>query len=271
MSDNPGSTDQGGQAGAGAGTPAGSWHDGIPDADLRGYVQTKGFKDPASLAESYRNLEKLQGVPQDRLLKLPEKSDDPAWEQIHARLGRPEKPEGYEFKVEGDEAFAKRMSEAMFKAGVPKSAAKALEGEWNGYVADLIKQDEEARKQADQVEMNALRTKWGGDFDANSEMARRAGREFGLGEAEFKAIESAMGAGKFLELFQRIGAKLGEPKSFDGGAGGGGNTFGMTREAAQSRIRALSADSEWTAKYLSGNVEAKDEMTRLQKIAAGEA
>jgi len=59
----------GGQPGAGG--AGGEWYAGIADEGLRGYVQTKGFKDPGALAESYRNLEKLQGVPQERLLKLP--------------------------------------------------------------------------------------------------------------------------------------------------------------------------------------------------------
>ena len=261
----------GGQPGAGG--AGGEWYAGIADEGLRGYVQTKGFKDPGALAESYRNLEKLQGVPQERLLKLPEKADDPAWADVHARLGRPEKPEGYELKFDGDDAFAKRMAEAMHKAGIPKAAAGTLNEEWNKYVTELIQQDEQARTQKDAAELTELKssTKWGAKFDENAELARRAGREFGLSEDEFKAISASMGSGKTLELFHRIGAKLGEAAPFNPAGGGGGGGFGLSAEGAKARIQSLMGDNDWTAKYLNGGAAEKDEMTRLQKIAAGEA
>lgn len=271
MTDTNGSA-AGGQPGAGgAGEGAGGeWYAGIADEGLRGYVQTKGFKDVGSLAESYRNFEKLQGVPQEQLLKLPGKEDDPAWDGIWNKLGRPETPDGYELKFEGDDAFAKTMAETMHKAGIPKSAAAQLNEQWNGYVSELIQQDEAAKQQKDAAELQALRTKWGGDFDKNTELGRRAGREFGLSEEQFKAISSSLGSGATLELFAKIGGKLGEAAGFDGGSGGGsGNGFGMTADGAKTRIEALRNDQAWVTKYLNGDVSAKEEMTRLQQIAAG--
>lgn len=268
MTDTPGSGQQPGNP-APAGGNAGEWYAGIADADLRGYVQTKGFKDPAALADSYRNLEKLQGVPQDRLLKLPEKSDDPAWDQVHARLGRPEKPDGYELKFEGDDAFAKSAAETMHKLGVSKAQAQGLNQFWNGHVEALIKADEQARQQADAAAISELKTKWGGDYDKNVELGRRAGREFGLSEQQFKAIEASLGAGDTLKLFQAIGAKLAEPAGFDPAGAGGGTGFGMTADQAKARINALKGDRDWTAKYLGGGASERAEMERLQKIAAG--
>ena len=50
------------------------WTSGLTD-EMRGYVQNKGFKAPQDVVESYRNFEKLHGVPQDRILKLPENLD----------------------------------------------------------------------------------------------------------------------------------------------------------------------------------------------------
>lgn len=255
-------------AGEGSDQP---WYAGIQDEGLRTYAQTKGFKDPGAVLESYRNFEKLQGVPQDRLLKLPERSDDPAWSDIHRRLGAPEKPEGYELKFEGDAEFATRMAAAMHKAGIPKSAAGALNAEWNSYVTDLIAKDEQARKEKDAAELTELRGKWGAKYDENVELGRRAGREFGLSQEEFDAISGAMGSGKTLELFNRIGSKIGEAAPFNPAQGGGGNSFGLSPDAARARITALSGDKDWTSKYLAGDVVAREEMTRLQKIAAGEA
>lgn len=248
---------------------AGNWVEGIADADLRGYVQQKQFADPSALAQSYRNLEKLQGVPADRLLKLPEKDDDPAWGDVHARLGRPAKPEDYGFKVEGDDAFAKRMAATMHKHGITAAQAKALEAENNTWIKEVIEADTQARQQKDAAEIQGLRTKWAGDYDKNVELGRRAGREFGLSEQEFKDIEASLGAGKTIELFAKIGAKLAEPSGFDPAGSGGGSGFGMTADQARTRIKTLQGDQAWTAKYLQGDAGAREEMDRLHRVAAG--
>src|SRR4051812_7514574 len=67
------------------------WTAGLNEA-TRGFVENRGFKDPQTLADSYVNLEKLMGVPKDRLLQVPEKDDDAeGWGKVYNRLGRPEK------------------------------------------------------------------------------------------------------------------------------------------------------------------------------------
>ena len=98
---------------------------------------------------------------------------------------------------------------------------------------------------------------------------RRAGKEFGLSEDEFQQISGALGSGKTLELFQRIGSKLGEARPFDPSGSGGNSGFGMTPEAARGRIEALTKDKDWSSKYLGGGASEREEMERLQKIAAG--
>lgn len=266
MSDNNGSAN-GGQPGAnGAG---GEWYAGIADEGLRGYVQTKGFKDVGVLADSYRNLEKLVGVPQDRLVRLPDKSDAPEWDDVYSRLGRPDKPEGYELNFDGDAAFASRMATKMHALGISKSAAQGLNAEWNTYVGELIEADTREKQQKDATDMQALKTEWGNDYAKHEELARRAGREFGLAEAEFQAISSALGSSKTLKLFQSIGAKMAEPGAFDPGQSRA-SSFGLTPDAAKAQINVLMGDKDWTAKYLGGDKAAAAEMTRLQQIAAGQ-
>lgn len=266
-----GSAPVAGNPAPGAGGEGQPWYSGIPDEGLRGYIETKGFKDPGALAESYRNFEKLQGVPQDRILKLPEKADDPGWAGIYSRLGRPEKADGYELKFDGDPAFAQKFQGVFHEANLSKSQAGKLNEAWNSYVNDVIKQDEDARKTKDAAELTELRTKWGATYDANVEAGRRAGREFGLSEEQFTAISGALGSGKTLELFQSIGAKLGEASPFNPASGGSASGFGMTPDQAKGRINMLTGDKDWTGRYLNGGAIEKEEMTRLQKIAAGEA
>lgn len=271
MTDQPGSAPAGNPAPAAGVNNGGNWLDGITDPDLKGYVTTKGFKDPAAVAEAYRNFEKLQGVPQERVLKLPEKADDPLWDSIYSRLGRPEKADGYELKFEGDDAFAKAAAESMHKLGLTKSQAGGLNEFWNKHVENLIATDKAAREQRDAAELTELKTKWGGDYEKHVEQGRRAGREFGLSEQEFQSISAALGSGKTLELFQKIGAKVGEAAPFNPAGSGGGSGFGMTKESAAARIKALSGDKGWTGRYLAGGAAEREEMGRLQQIASGSA
>jgi hypothetical protein len=259
-------------AGGESGTGDQPWYGTIADDGLRGYAQTKGFKDPAAVLESYRNFEKLQGVPQDRLLKLPEKDDDPAWGDIYGKLGRPSDPTGYQLQFEGDSALADRFAKTFHEAGISKSQAARLNTEWNAYVQELIEGDERERAQRSGAELAELRGKWGAKFDENAELGRRAAREFGVAEDDFKQLEAALGTAKSLELFQRIGSRLGEAKSFDAGAGGGAsNGFSMTPEQARARMEELRRDADWTAAYLNGDAAKKAEADRLHRIMAGEA
>lgn len=261
-----------GSAPAGNPPPAGEWYAGIADEGVRGFAQTKGWKYVGAVVDGYRNLEKLVGLPQERLARIPERSDDEqGWGQLYGRLGRPEKPDGYELKFEGDDAFAKSAAETMHKLGVSKGQAQGLNEFWNGHVAKLIADDKAAREQADAADITTLKSTWGADYDKHVEQGRRAGREFGLSEQEFAQVQASLGTKKTLELFQKIGAKLGEASPFNPQGGNGGNGFGMTREGAQARIKSLMDDKDWTAKYLNGGAAEREEMGRLQQIASGSA
>src|SRR5690242_20907106 len=49
--------------------------------------------------ESYQNLEKMRGVPAERLLTLPDdKSDEATRNAFYEKLGRPKEAAGYEFE-----------------------------------------------------------------------------------------------------------------------------------------------------------------------------
>lgn len=274
MSDNNGSANAGNPApgaGDGGGT-GGAWFDSIPDAELKGFAQTKGWKDPASVVDGYRNLERLIGAPKERVLKLPEKPDDPGWNDVYARLGRPDKPEAYELPVpegHGDPEFAKGIAEVMHKHGVPKGAAQALAQFNNDYVSKLVESHQREQEQKSAADLSQLKTEWGAKFDENAELSKRAAREFGVSEDQAKAIEGALGTAGMLKLFNSIGSKLAEPKAFEAGGGDGGSGFGLTPEAARSRIGQLRNDRDWAAKYLAGDVNARQEMERLSRIAAG--
>src|SRR5579872_1368236 len=97
-------------AGGGTGDP---WFKGV-DADLQGYITNRGLdkldvKAAALKAiEFHRNAEAKLGAPADRLLRIPtDAADAEGWGKIHTALGKPAKPENYDFSAvtDADEGF----------------------------------------------------------------------------------------------------------------------------------------------------------------------
>lgn len=268
-----------GGTGSGAGTSqaaasAPDWTTGFND-EHKGFVQNKGWKAPTEMVDSYRNLEKLLGVPKEQLIQLP-KDDDPAsWESVHTRLGRPATPEGYKFETpkEGSPEFTKWAAEQFHKAGLSEKQAKPLLENWNNFVKGMSekKTQEFAGKIA--ADGQALKKEWGAAYDQNLDAAKRAAREFGVDAKVVDGIERSAGFAATMKFFQTIGQKLGESSYVSGNgsnsqAGGNGP---MTPAQAKDRINSNRGDPAFVKNYLAGNSKEKAEMERLHKFAYPDA
>ena len=242
-----------------------SWYDGLNiDADMRGYLENKGWKDPADLAHGYRNLEKLVGG--DKVAVPKSAEDAEGWSRVYDALGRPKSAGDYKLPVpEGDPGdFAKAASEEFHKAGISQAQAEKLASWWNQTQTSMIQQQQQAIAQKAEADMTALRREWGAAWDENVEFGRRASREFGLDAKKMDAIESSLGTGEMMKFLVRVGRALGED-NFVSGQGKG--QFGMTPEAAKQQITALQGDRAFAAKYLNKDADAVAQMTRLQQLA----
>lgn len=276
MSDNNGSVDTGNPATIVPPANDAPWYASIENPDLKGFAELKGFKDPAAVLDSYRNLETKLGAPPDRLVKLPEKPDDPAWSEVFSKvgLGRPAEAKEYGLQVpEGvDPGYARAMEQAAFDAGVPKKHLAALV-EANAKFAAAedarVKALEEVKSAQD---IAALKQSWGGLYEQNVELGRRAAAEMaaavGLEAPELSEIEGAIGTAKFLKLFAAVGSKNNQEAAFR--EGGPGNTsFGMSPEAANVRFNELMLNPEWVKKALTPGTAENAEKTKLSHIKAG--
>lgn len=253
-------------AGTGTGNP---WFSGFSSADAKAYVEGKGFKDSESLAVAYQNLEKVRGVPAERLLTLPEKADDPAWNDVHARLGRPEKPDGYTFEVpEGASPdFAKAAQAEFHKLGLTKAQGESLAKWWNESAKGAT-EAEKANATANRTQqVTKLKTEWGAAFEQNANEVEAVALASGLTKEQVTAAESALGVDGFAKMiFQfktKFGVKLGEA-GFEKGSGGGGDFGGvMTPAQAKAERERLQSDPAFMKAWTSGGKKEAEQISRL--------
>lgn len=247
------------------------WYSKIADPDLRGLAELKKWDSPDKALQSYKHLESHMGVPPERLLKLPEKPDDPGWGDIKAKLGMaaPEKPEDYELSVpEGfSDDYAKVIAQVAKEAGVPKHMLKALQDATNGYSKTAIEAAELADKQRQTDALASLRADWGGNYETSMALAQRAEeavmRETGLTQDSVDAWRSADPAG-YYKLQAYIGSKMGEARRIDGDTNPENQQ--MSPEAAKVRLKDRMGDKDWFERWEKGDVDARNEFKRLNQI-----
>lgn len=188
-------------------TPA--WHESIADEGLKAFIQGKGFKDAAEAAKALQDLEGKTAVPA-------------SLDEYQLPV-----PEGQ------DKAFGSEAAKWMHEAGIPVAQARTLAEKWNAYQASQTEAANAARQQQGEADVQTLKKEWGGQYDANVELAKRAVRTFGADEQTLEKISGALGDGETMRLFHRIGAHLGEGTLIPGG-GDRGATPPADPEAARA-------------------------------------
>lgn len=210
----------GGAAGAAPTTETvnpGSWMAGFND-DMKGYVQNKGFKDPAMMADAYRNLEKLRGVPAERLLTLPERFYDdkgvmtPEAQAVFERLGAP-KDGKYDLQLPKENADPKRF-EAFTKLakdiGLTKTQAEKILGMDVEYGTGVRQAMAEAAAQKFRDDDAVIKKEWGAAFEQERTIAADGMRKLGWDNAKVDKISSVLGHAETMRLLNQIGKATGE-------------------------------------------------------------
>ena len=251
-----------------AATQEKGWLEGLSE-DMKGYAEVKGFKDPSSVIESYKNLEKLMGAPKDKLLKMPETDDEAGMNEFYNRLGRPENKDGYEFKMpegfQDGESFSGWAKDAFYKLGLTKDQAAGLMESYGEYFADQNKTmiDGYNQKLADQE--YALKQEWGMAYDKHVQQAKSAVNQLEITADQVNALEQVLGFDGVMKMMQNFGAKVGEDK-FVGSEGTPENV--LSPASAKSRISELIKDRTFQEKMRNGDAKAKAEWNNLHKMAS---
>lgn len=237
--------------------------------ELKDFVAQRQFKDPSAVVESYINFEKLKGVPQERLLKLPEKSDDPEWNGIFERLGKPKTPDEYGIKApEGEDAsFADWAKSTFHEANLSTAQANKLMEKWREFGNGKVN-DSESKFKADTLAQDqTLKKEWGQAYEQNVKIAERAKKAFGFNDEVCTSIAKTIGLDGLSKLLNGLGQKLGEGNYVSGEQQGNFGDNILAPAQAQARIKALKSDPTFKAQWTKGDMEARTKLQKLHEMA----
>lgn len=153
--------------------------------DLRTHESLKDINDVNHLTESYIELSgRVEGMrgELDGSIKVP--GADATMEEREAfyrKLGKPEKPEGYEFPetdtIKNDPKTVEWARGVFTKANLTSEQAGIIRDEWNQYVIAVNQKVEQQLKEERETklatDMEELRTNWGSKFEENANIARK--------------------------------------------------------------------------------------------------
>lgn len=289
MSDAPGNPGQGTTAGALLGDGGGQqatnaqttqttsqapsgipWLEGA-DTNTVGYVQNKGWSNPADVVNSYLNLEKLIGHDRAGNTVVLPKADAPQadFDAFYKRLGRPDTAADYKIDIPqagGDPEFAKAFAEVAHKSGLSQKQVESLTGFWNGKAQALTQAQTAAKEAAYQQDVLDLTREWGAAHAQNTALAQAAVRTLGFDEATITKLADSMGHKAVMQMFAKLGEKVAEPGFVTSDKREG---FGlMTPAQAQEEIKKLTLDASFRKDYIAKKPEAMERIKRLTEMAS---
>jgi len=219
------------------------WREFLSD-EFKVHPVLKDYKDANALAKSHVNLQKLLGGD-----KIPAPKDDwtaEQWNELYARLGRPESPDKYAFKVaEGfpvDDPLLKDMTAIMHASGLStKQVAAVLEG-YSGKVMGHLANEKTQQAKAAAETTAALQKEYGDKFEEQLNYARYAVKELG-DEALIKALNEThlTNSAPLVKLMAKAGRLLASDRA-SGQAATGSFGDNMSPAEAQAALSSLMAD-----------------------------
>lgn len=242
-----------------------SWTASIEDADLRGYAENKKFESPEILLSSYRNLEKLRGVPAEELIRLPhDTADREAMMPIYAALGLPESAEQY------TRALPDTFDNDIYNSLANQAHMLGLgDGQFQGLQQTFADQAEAIMAQQEEYAAQVF-DEWQTGNPDGFQAAARAMAEAGVNEQQVEGILNGDKTALY-DFLARIGSQTQESTVVSGDSPTQG--FRMSPEAAKAKIADLMADDTFMRQYSAASAKVRDpavkRMEELHKAAYG--
>ena len=253
--------------------PTQDWRTAIPE-DLRSDPSLTDIKDVGNLAKSYINSQKLIG--KNRISLPGEGATNQEWGQFYDSLGRPEKPDAYNFGerpvmaegLEYDEQFEGAFKNLAHQAGLTSNQAKTLFDGYHEYVnGKVTSEGQDSAAQAGQW-VDSLKKEFGKAYDERVDLAQRAVQTYGSPELNEWLDNTGMGNNPMIvKMFAKIGEGLAEGRSDATSQ----RSFTMTPDQARQEIARYNRDSDFMQAYNSGDhgghAEAVAKMNNLFQLA----
>ena len=170
------------------------------------------------MARGYVNLETRFGVPAERRIDLPEDmANEEAMRPVWGKLGLPDKPDGYGFKLpdgasEADNAMLGKYVEAAHKAGVPAGQARQMLDWWVQQNADAQARAAEALTTRKTEGESALKTAFGGAYDARMREAQNLLKRYDPDAKTGLTAENLTTFPAWTQMLIRMADRMAEPE-----------------------------------------------------------
>lgn len=260
--------DDGDDAGDDGGDRRGSWRDSLPD-EIRKHPVLDKYDSAGAAVKALVDVQKLIG--RDKIPMPPEDATKEDWDEVYARIGRPDTPDGYDFSgLEIDDGLGitpEAMGEfkaAAHEAGLRPSQAEGLMRYYTGMLAKQKASYEKARADRREQAETELRENWGSKYDDNLKLARKAMDAVGDDEL-VKLMDTGLGDDvRIIRAFAKVGEMLSEDK-----LQGKPKSYFMTPDEAKAKIAEIrgQADHPYHNRDHPAHRAAVDTMEQLYAMA----
>ncbi|MBZ7767656.1 hypothetical protein [Klebsiella michiganensis] len=157
------------------------------------------------------------------LEKLPDEGDAKGWQDLYAKLGRPEKIEDYGIKAPDgvDGTFLNTALGWMHESGLNKKQAETVINKFNEYAAGQQKSAQENIANQNAANREKVIKSWGSEVEANTAILQNAVQRF-FPDAVIEKFNSAglLNDPDLVNAVLAIGKALGEDKTVTAAAPG---------------------------------------------------
>lgn len=267
----------GGAAGGAGGGGAKPFYDGanLPQEDVD-WLSGRGVNDVGSLVKTARDFQRVAGERNPLGVAAPDLNALDKWDgwekfgwtgdaaKYGQAIGKPEVKEGHIFNEEMWNGALQRAHALR----IPPALAKSfLAGEYEAMQKRI--DDMKAAGASRRADLTAqLKKDWGADFQAKSDLSRRAMLALGVAKEDSGELERLVGSPAMVKLFATLGEKLGEDTLVEGG---GGSLALSARSARDERLKLEASEDFMKIFNDPRHVQHQDYVARRQRLLDIEA
>ena len=171
-------------------------------------VEKKGWDSPDKFLESYQNLERKLGSD----IRIPDELTDDHKSMIFSKLGKPETPDGYEYQPPEGMDIDQGLIDGFKQFAHQKNLPKDLFGDLINFEVEAAVAQQEAMEQAaeevKQQAVEALRSEWKDNYDANFKSSKQTAEQLEILE-DLEGLGLADHPGT-IKMLHKISKKLSE-------------------------------------------------------------